>query len=204
MSRIGKNPVPVPDAVKVALSDRVLTVEGPKGKLDLAVDPLLDVAVDEKAGHVTVQPVELTTRDPKQARHQRAMWGTTRKLIANMVQGVTEGYTRELHVVGVGYSAEVRGQTLALRCGFANEVEMTIPEGVTVEPPVSESAAITGVGSVPCVRLVMRSADKQRVGQFAAAVRQLRPPEPYKGKGIRYVGEEVKRKAGKALAAGLT
>ncbi len=204
MSKIGKNPIALPEGVKVSLADGALSVEGPQGKVVMRVHPLVSVAVDEHARRITVAPRELEGRDPKQARLQRAMWGTTRSLIANMVQGVAQGYTIQLQVVGVGYAARIEGKNLILRCGFSNEITVPIPDGVTVEPPKQDSLMITGVGQVPCTMLTLHSADKELIGQFAACIRAKRPPEPYKGKGIRYVGEEVKRKAGKALAAGAT
>jgi len=204
MSKTGKNPVPIPEGVSVSLADGLLSAEGPKGKAELRIHPLSSVAVDEAGRQITVAPRELEGRDPKRLRLRRAMWGTTRSLIANLMQGVTQGFVRELQIVGVGYGANVDGQTLTIRCGFANELTVVIPEGVTVDAPKTDSVMITGLGQVPCTALACRSVDKQLVGQFAAFVRALRPPEPYKGKGIRYLGEEVKRKAGKALAAGTT
>ncbi len=204
MSKIGKNPVALPDGVKVSLADGALSMEGPKGRMSIRVHSLVSVAVDEKARRIAVSPREFEGRDPKKVRLQQAMWGTTRSLIANMVEGVTRGFTIQLQVVGVGYAARVDGKTLMLRCGFSNEIAVPIPDGVAVEPPKLDSLMITGVGQVPCTTLTFRSADKELVGQFAACVRAKRPPEPYKGKGIRYFGEEVKRKAGKALAAGAT
>ena len=204
MSRLGKTPVPVPDGVTAALDGDVLRVQGPKGHSDLTVHPLIQVTLDDAARHVSVSPKDLEGLSPQQARTQRAMWGTTRQLIANLFVGVTQGYTREVQVVGVGYSTRIDGQNLILRCGSANEVVLPIPDGVSVDPPRQDSLMVTGVGMVPCTALAFHSVDKQQVGQFAAVVRGVRPPEPYKGKGIRYVGEEVKRKAGKALAAGTT
>jgi len=204
MSKTGKNPVALPEGVKVSLADGSLSVEGPKGKVAMRVHPLVSVVVDEKARQIRVAPREFEGRDPKKVSLQRAMWGTTRSLIANMVEGVTRGFTIQLQVVGVGYAARIDGKNLMLRCGFSNEIAVPIPEGVTVEPPKVDSLMITGVGQVPCTMLTMHSADKELIGQFAASVRAKRPPEPYKGKGIRYFGEEVKRKAGKALAAGAT
>ena len=201
MSRTGKIPVAIPDGSTASLADRVLTIAGPKGKAEIEISPLVAVTVDEASRQIRVTPCAGEI-GPKQARPQRAMWGTTRRLIANAVLGVTEGYTRQLQIVGVGYGARIERDRLLLRCGFANEVGMTIPEGLTVDPPEPGNLMITGVGQLPCTTLTLRCTDRQVLGEFAASVRRLRPPEPYKGKGIRYIDEEVKRKAGKALAAG--
>jgi len=203
MSRIGKLPVAIPDGVTVALQNDVLSAQGPKGEAELRIGPVVAVSVDTAAKQVAVTPAGKPV-GTDQVRHQRAMWGTTRQLIANMILGVTEGYTKALQVVGVGYGAAVQGSVLSLRCGFAHEVNVSIPDRVTVDPPATENLMITGIGAVPCTTITLHSVDKHAVGQFAAAIRAIRPPEPYKGKGIRYLGEEVKRKAGKALATGAT
>jgi large subunit ribosomal protein L6 len=182
MSRIGRKPVSVPANVKVALGDSTISVEGPKGKLSYAYRPEMTVRYDEGGREITVER-------PDDERLNRALHGLTRSLIANMVQGVTEGYTRKLEVVGVGYQAQLKGaNTLALQVGYANQVTLQAPEGVTVTVPDPTHITVTG-------------ADKQKVGQFAALVREVRPPEPYKGKGVRYEGEAVRRKAGKAFGA---
>jgi len=190
----------VPEGVKVDIQGGVLSAEGPKGSARMSLDASVDVAFDETARQVTVAPADLGNIGIREARQQRAMWGTTQRLISNIIVGVTAGYTKQVQVVGVGYSAKVDGKNLLLRCGFANELCMPIPENITVDPPESGNLAISGAGQMPCMTVTMHSVDKQAVGQFAAAVRGLRRPEPYKGKGIRYLGEEVKRKAGKALA----
>jgi large subunit ribosomal protein L6 len=200
MSRIGKNPISVPAGVQIALNGATLSVEGPKGKVEMTVHPLIAVTLGE--GSVTVGPKEFEGRDPKKLRLQGAMWGTTHRLISNMITGVTEGYSKAVQVAGVGYGASLSGDQLVIRCGYANEVSIRIPEDITVDPPQNDSVSVTGSGVLPCATVTIRGIDKQRVGQFAAAVRDIRPPEPYKGKGIRYLGEEVKHKAGKALAAG--
>jgi large subunit ribosomal protein L6 len=202
MSRTGRIPVPLPDGVTAACKGRKFTVEGPRGSAELAIDRSLAIEVDDEARQVVVRPKKLRGAGAKGARHQRAMWGTTRRLIANAVEGVNQGYTRRLQVVGVGYSAVIEGQNLVLRCGFANSVTLPIPDDVTVQPPESSNISVSGVGQVPCTTVTLESVDKQAVGQFAAIIRRVRPPEPYKGKGIRYADEEVKRKAGKVLAAG--
>lgn len=180
MSRIGRKPVAVPANVKVAIDDATIQVEGPKGKLSFAHRP--EVAVSHNA---ETNEVVVTRRDDE--RESRALHGLTRALVANMVQGVTEGYTRRLEIVGVGFQAQLRAaNTVALQVGYANTVVLQAPEGVTVAVPDPTHVVVTG-------------ADKQAVGQFAATVRKVRPPEPYKGKGIRYEGEAVRRKAGKAF-----
>ena len=179
-------------------------MEGPKGKTELAIDPLVSVKVDEANRQILVALRDLPGGQAKPSRQQRAMWGTSRKRIANMAEGVTKGYTKQVQIVGVGYGAKIEGKSLLVRCGFANELTVPIPEGITVSPPAADSFMVTGIGQIPCTTLTFEGIDKQLVGQFAASVRRLRPPEPYKGKGIRYTNEVVKRKAGKALAAGTT
>jgi len=179
MSRIGKKPVPIPDGVKVQIADCTVTVEGPKGKLHWQHRPEIAVTHDEQAKVVNV------TRHDDQ-RQSRALHGLTRALIQNMVIGVTEGYERRLEIQGVGYLAAVQGRELQLRVGLANELKVEIPEGLDVACPDQQHIVIRGI-------------DKQKVGQFAAEVRALRKPEPYKGKGIRYFGEQVRRKQGKAM-----
>ncbi|MFP4055935.1 MAG: 50S ribosomal protein L6 [Candidatus Brocadiia bacterium] len=194
MSRIGNQPVPLPQGVAAALGDGVVEITGPLGKLQQRVDDhRLRVLVDETPPQVRVE----RTDDQRQTK---ALHGLTRNLIRNMVVGVTEGYVRGLQVVGVGYSAKVEGQKLLLQLGYAHPVEVAIPDSVNIDPPETRSILVTGVGSVPCVTLRIRGIDKQAVGEFAARVRRLKPPEPYKAKGIRYEGEEVRRKAGKAFA----
>ena len=182
MSRIGRKPVPVPANVKVSIVDHTIQVEGPKGKLSFSHRPEIEVQYDEASRQVRV-----SRRDDE--RLSRALHGLTRSLVANMVQGVTAGYTKKLEIVGVGYQAQLKkANTIALQVGFANQVVLEAPPGVTVTLTDPTHVIITG-------------ADKQAVGQFAAVVRKVRPPEPYKGKGIRYEGEVVRRKAGKAFGA---
>lgn len=178
MSRIGKLPVAVPDGVKVQLTDRLIQVEGAKGKLEFAHRPEVKVAYDQAAKTITV------TRENNE-RLSRALHGLTRALIQNMVQGVSKGYEKKLEIVGVGYLGAIAGNVLQIRAGYANEVHKQIPAGLKVTCPDQTHVVIQG-------------ADKQLVGQFAAEVRAIRKPEPYKGKGIRYDGEQVRRKAGKA------
>jgi len=182
MSRIGRKPVVVPANVKVAVADSTINVEGPKGKLSFTYRREIGVQFDEAGKQV------LVTRGDDE-RESRALHGLTRSLIANMVEGVTNGYTKKLEIVGVGYQAQLKkANTVALQVGFANQIVLEAPAGVSVVVPDPTHITITG-------------ADKQAVGQFAAVVRKVRPPEPYKGKGIRYEGEVVRRKAGKAFGS---
>lgn len=182
MSRIGRKPVPVPANVKVSVADTTIHVEGPKGKLSWTFRQEMKVSFDEANKSVSVSR-------PNDERENRALHGLTRSLIANMVQGVANGYTKKLEIVGVGYQAQLKkANTVALQVGFANQIVLEAPAGVSVVVPDATHITITG-------------ADKQAVGQFAAVVRKVRPPEPYKGKGIRYEGEFVRRKAGKAFGS---
>jgi len=179
MSRIGKKPVAVPANVKVAVNGRVIVVEGPKGKLDWEFRPEISVQHDAAAKTLTVAR-------GSDERLARALHGLTRAVLQNMIVGVTQGYEKRLELVGVGYIAAVLGQTLQLRVGLANELQVPIPAGLKVTCPDQQHIVVSGI-------------DKQLVGQFAAAARALRKPEPYKGKGIRYLGEPVRRKQGKAM-----
>jgi large subunit ribosomal protein L6 len=182
MSRIGKQPVAIPAGVKVRLADGRLFVEGPKGKLELAPHRALRVVVDESGKAVRVER-------PDDERQNRALHGLTRSLIANMVEGVTKGYEKRLKIEGIGYQARPEKKGVTLVVGYANAVTLLPPEGVTVEVPDASTVVVKG-------------ADKQKVGQFAAEVRHVRPPEPYKGKGIRYENEQVRRKEGKSFTTG--
>ena len=181
MSRIGKKPVPFPKNVKVAVNGRTVNFEGPKGKLVLELHPAAKVKVDAAARQVIVERID----DEKLSR---AIHGLTRALIANNVKGVAEGYVKDLEVQGVGYKAELAGKTIVLSVGFANSITLAIPDHVAVK--------VEGQGT----KINISGADKQAVGQLAAEIRKTRKPEPYKGKGIRYVGEQVKRKLGKQFA----
>jgi large subunit ribosomal protein L6 len=182
MSRIGKQPITVPANVKVQVADGHVRVEGPKGKLELTYHPNVKVQHDDKAKVIQV------TR-PDDERLNRSLHGLTRSLIANMVEGVTKGFEKRLKIEGIGYQARMEKKAVVLTVGYANAVSKDPPEGVTVELPDPTT-------------IVVRGADKQKVGQFAAEVRQVRPPEPYKGKGIRYENEQVRRKEGKAFTSG--
>jgi large subunit ribosomal protein L6 len=182
MSRIGRKPVPVPANVKVAVDDATIHVEGPKGKLSWSFRREIGVRFDVAGNQVLVERGD-------DERQTRALHGLTRSLIANMVEGVANGYTKKLEIVGVGYQAQLKkANTVALQVGYANQVVLEAPAGVSVVVPDATHITISG-------------ADKQAVGQFAAVIRKVRPPEPYKGKGIRYEGETVRRKAGKAFGS---
>lgn len=176
MSRIGRLPIPVPDGVDVTIDRSSVTVKGPKGELSQSFDPDMTLKMDD--GEVTVG------RPTDQTRH-RALHGLTRSLIFNMVLGVSEGYEKVLEIHGVGYKAEKKGNQLVLSVGYSHTVPMDPPDGVgfTLDSPTV---------------IRVQGIDKQKVGQMAAEIRKVRPPEPYKGKGIRYRGEHVRRKAGKA------
>jgi len=170
--------VPVAAGVKVAVQDRLVRIEGPKGKLELSVHPDIKVAYDEPHKQLVVSR-------PDDLAQSKALHGLTRALLNNMVIGVTQGYRKALEIQGVGYKAELRGKQLALSVGYANTVEVPVPANLTVQVEGS--------------KIVVTGADKQAVGHFAAEVRKVRKPEPYKGKGIRYEGEVVKIKPGKAV-----
>ena len=175
MSRIGRAPIPLPDGVKVSLEGRRVTVEGPKGTLEHRIaDP---IEVNQEDGTLVV------TRPTDRGPH-RALHGLTRSLVANMVEGVTGGFARELEIIGVGYRAQLKGKDIELAVGFSHPVAVVPPEGIQFEVPAP-------------TQIVVRGIDKQAVGQVAAEIRSIRPPEPYKGKGIRYAGEHVQRKVGK-------
>ena len=177
MSRIGKLPVAIPSGVKVALEGSSLRVEGPLGKLSWDVHPQIKVGVEDGGKSVVVTRCD-------DSRVARSLHGLNRAVIQNMVIGVQKGYEKKLEVVGVGYLAAIQKGVLQLRVGFANEVHLPIPADLEVKCPDQ-------------THIVIKGADKQRVGQFAAEVRSVRKPEPYKGKGVRYEGEQIRRKAGK-------
>ena len=179
MSRIGKTPVAIPQGVNVKIDSRLVSVEGPLGKLEHEHHPAVSVDVDDSAALIRV------SRDDD-AKLSRSLHGLTRALVNNMVEGVTKGYEKRLEIVGVGYLAVLQKDVLQLRVGFANELHVPVPKGLNVTFPDQTHINIKGI-------------DKQLVGQFAAEVRSLRKPEPYKGKGIRYENEQVRRKAGKAV-----
>ncbi|TWT98899.1 50S ribosomal protein L6 [Neorhodopirellula pilleata] len=178
MSRIGKKPVAIPAGVTITIQDRAIDVEGPKGKLSFTHRPEVIVEVAEDGKEVAVSRQD-------DARTARELHGLTRAVVANMIVGVTQGYEKKLEIVGVGYLAAINGDTLQLRVGYANELHRKIPSELTVTCPDQTHVVIQGC-------------DKQKVGQFAADIRSLRKPEPYKGKGVRYQGEYVKIKPGKS------
>lgn len=179
MSRIGKKPVPV-NAAKVSVQGQQVRVEGPKGKLERTFPAAIKIEMDAARGELVVTRTD-------DSRTSRAFHGTTRALLANMVEGVTTGYKKTLEIQGVGYKAEAKGKTLVLSVGYANPVTLEVPAGVAMQLEGPMKIHLTG-------------SDKQLVGQFASDIRRTRKPEPYKGKGIRYEGEQVKIKAGKAFA----
>jgi len=176
MSRIGKNPIAVPTGVTVTLDGNRITVKGPKGELSRVIPA--DMALSQDNGQVTVNR---PSDDPK----HKALHGLSRTLIANMVEGVTKGFSKQLEIVGVGYKAETRPYGLQLALGFSHAVEYKAPTGIKLTAPAP-------------TQIVIEGANKEVVGQVAAELRSLRPPEPYKGKGIKYAGEQIRRKAGKA------
>ena len=182
MSRIGKQPITYPASVKVEVANGTVRVEGPKGKLEMEPHRLVKVEYDDKAKVVRVSR-------PNDERFTRSLHGLTRSLIANMMEGVTKGYEKRLKIEGIGYQARMNKKAIVLTVGYANAVELLPPDGVSVE--------LTDPTSI-----IVRGADKQKVGQFAAEIRHVRPPEPYKGKGIRYENEQVRRKEGKSFTSG--
>lgn len=179
MSRIGKQPVTIPAGVKVNVANGVIKVEGPKGKLELTYHPNIKVESDGTVINVT---------RPDDQQQNRALHGLTRALVNNLIQGVSKGFEKKLKIEGVGYQAAMKGKGVELTVGFANRILHTPPEGITVAVPDPTTIIVSG-------------ADKQKVGQFAAEIRESKKPEPYKGKGVRYENEVVRRKEGKSFAA---
>lgn len=175
MSRIGKKPVAVPPSVTASIDGRVLSVKGPKGDLSMPLSD--DISYEVRSGEIGVTPANDTKR-------ARAFWGMQRTMVANLVQGVTDGFTKTLEITGVGYRAAVQGSNLRLQLGYSHDVDFPIPQGITIKTPDQTTVEISGM-------------DKQRVGQVAAEIRRWRKPEPYKGKGIKYRGEFIFRKEGK-------
>ena len=175
MSRIGKKTVAVPAGVTVTLEGQTVTVKGPKGQLAWTI--VDEIEVKQDGGELTLSPRNDTQR-------ARAMWGLSRTLVANMVQGVTQGFEETLELVGVGYRAALKGSDLSLALGFSHDVDVVAPSGITFAVPKQTEVKNAGI-------------DKQLVGETAAKIRRIRPPEPYKGKGVRYAGEKVRRKEGK-------
>ena len=175
MSRIGKKAVSIPSGVTVTLDGQTVTVKGPKGQLAWTVSD--EIEVKQEGAEITFAPRNDTQR-------ARGMWGLSRTLIANMVEGVTKGYEQTLELVGVGYRAAMKGQALSMQLGFSHDVDIPPPAGISFAVPKQTEIRISGI-------------DKQLVGEIAARIRRIRPPEPYKGKGVRYAGEQVRRKEGK-------
>jgi large subunit ribosomal protein L6 len=175
MSRIGKKPIPVPAGVNVILSGQNLSVKGPKGEVKMAL--VEHVLAKLENGNISVDP-----RD--ESKLARSCWGMSRTLVANMIKGVTDGYSKSLEISGVGYRAAVQGKTLQLNLGYSHDVKYPIPEGISIQTPKPTEIVVSGI-------------DKQRVGQVAAEIREFRGPEPYKGKGIKYSNERIFRKEGK-------
>jgi len=175
MSRIGRLPIPVPDGVEVDVVVGLVRVKGPKGELSQSVSPDLTIEREDSTLHV---------KRPTDRGEHRALHGLTRSLIFNMVEGVTNGFEKRLEIQGVGYRAQLKGNTLELALGFSHPVRVEAPPGIEFEVPVP-------------TQIIVRGIDKQAVGEVAARIRKLRPPEPYKGKGVRYAGEYVARKVGK-------
>jgi large subunit ribosomal protein L6 len=176
MSRIGKKPIPIPAGVSVTVGKSEVKIKGPKGELSLPVPA---------SCKVTQENNEIVVTRESEDKFVRASHGTTRAHLNNMVTGVTNGFTKDLEIVGVGYKAEAKGPTLTLTIGFSHLVNFTAPQGVTIETPEPTKIKISGI-------------DRQKVGQVAAEIRGVRPPEPYKGKGIKYIDEHIERKAGKS------
>ena len=175
MSRIGKKPVPIPDGVTVTVNDGGVSVKGPKGELEAALVDLVEVSVADN--EVVVKPVN-------QSKPARSAWGMTRTIIANMITGVTEGFSKKLLITGVGYRAQMQGRNVKLNLGYSHDVVYEVPDGIEVQVPQPTEIIVSGI-------------DKQKVGQVAAEIREWRKPEPYKGKGIRYEDEYIFRKEGK-------
>jgi len=180
MSRVGKKPIPIPAGVTVTIQGTTVTVKGPKGTLARSFPAVCTVEQQDSTLVVTRGADD---------RIQRSMHGLTRALLSNMVKGVSDGFAKELEIVGVGYKAEAKGKTLVLTVGYSHPVNYAVPEGVTIETPEPTKIRVSG-------------ADREKVGQAAAEIRGFRPPEPYKGKGIKYVDEMIQRKAGKSAATG--
>lgn len=179
MSRVGRKPIPIVAGVKVQKTDHAVKVVGPKGELTASVHP--DIGFEIKDNQI------LITRS-SDLKEQRSLHGLWRALMANMIKGVTDGYMRKLELVGVGYRAEMKGKRLQLQLGYSHPILFAPPDGIKVEAPTQTNITVSGI-------------DKQLVGQVAAKIRSFRPPEPYKGKGVKYEGEYIRRKAGKAAAA---
>jgi large subunit ribosomal protein L6 len=175
MSRVGKKPIPIPDKTKISYTDRLLVVEGDKGKLRQSIHPAVDLKIEDGVMNVTMV---------EEDRPSRALQGLTRSLVSNMITGVNQGFERTLEINGIGYRAELSGKQIILHVGYSNPVAFDLPEGISATVEKNNNIKLFGI-------------DKQQVGLTAAAIRRIRPPEPYKGKGIKYAEEHIRRKAGK-------
>ena len=175
MSRVGKKPIPIPDKTKVTFADSLLTVTGEKGTLSQAINPAIGLKIEDGVMNVT-----MVSED----RNSRALQGLTRSLVANMITGVNQGFERKLEINGIGYRAELSGKQIVLHVGYSNPVAFNLPEGINAAVAKNNNIILSGI-------------DKQKIGLAAAAIRKIRPPEPYKGKGIKYAEEHIRRKAGK-------
>ncbi|MGR3302234.1 MAG: 50S ribosomal protein L6 [Candidatus Scalindua sp.] len=184
MSRIGKKPIPILEGVKIKCDNGVLTIDGPKGKMTQEIHPLMKVEVNEEAKQVLVIR-------PSDERKCKELHGLTRTLVANNILGVTAGFSKSLEIIGLGYNIKTQGDGLVFQLGFSHPVNVKIPEGLKVEITNQTNPG----------KFTISGIDKQLVGQFAANIRRLRPPEPYKGKGVKYADEIIRRKAGKAVAS---
>ena len=185
MSRIGKQPVKIPNDVKVSIAGNTVNIEGPKGKLSQVFHP--DIVVEYKQ-----QGNQILVKRPSDDKYHKALHGLTRSLIANMISGVAKGYSKNLEIVGLGYNAKVQGKDLVLLLGYTHPMHLEIPKGIKVDVTNPTNPA----------KLTVSGPDKQMVGQFSAVIRGKKPPEPYKGMGIKYADEVIRRKAGKALSSG--
>jgi len=175
MSRVGKKPIPVPEKAQVTYKDRVITIKGEKGTLTRKIHPNVELEIDKQSIQVAI---------PTQDKNTRALQGLTRSLVANMVTGVTAGFTRVLEINGIGYRAEAKGKSILLNLGYSHPIDFELPEGISATVDKNNVITLSGI-------------DNEILGQTAASIRQLRPPEPYKGKGIKYAEERIQKKAGK-------
>ena len=175
MSRVGKKPIPIPDKTKITFADSLLTVTGEKGTLSQAINPAIGLKIEDGVMNVTMVSDD---------RNSRALQGLTRSLAANMITGVNQGFERKLEINGIGYRAELSGKQIVLHVGYSNPVAFNLPEGINAAVAKNNNIILSGI-------------DKQKIGLAAAAIRKIRPPEPYKGKGIKYAEEHIRRKAGK-------
>lgn len=176
MSRIGLRPINIPSGVEINIKENnVVEVKGPKGQLTQQIDPAMKLKIEDNI---------LTIERPTETKRHKSLHGLSRTLIANMIEGVTEGYSKELEIIGTGYRAQKQGKKLILGLGFSHPIELEDPEGIEVEVPAAN-------------KIIVRGIDKQKVGNYAAVIREFRKPEPYKGKGVRYADEQVRRKVGK-------